>query len=51
MTAKPKPSKGAAKEVPVKPAPAGTPREVSEIERLFTRTRGGPEISIGNGLN
>jgi hypothetical protein len=37
MTTKPKPRKRAAKAAPFKPAPAGTPREVSEIERLFTR--------------
>jgi hypothetical protein len=37
MTAKAKPRKRPAKAAPVKPAPAGTPREVSEIERLFVR--------------
>jgi hypothetical protein len=37
MTAKPKPRKGASKAAPAKPEPAGTPREVSEIERLFVR--------------
>jgi hypothetical protein len=31
--------KGAAKAAPVKPAPAGTPQEVSEIEKLCARLK------------
>jgi hypothetical protein len=39
MTAKPKPRKGASKVPPVKPAPAGTPNNCSEINKLLARYR------------
>jgi hypothetical protein len=39
MTTKPKPRKRPAMAAPVKPAPAGTPREVSEIEKLSARLK------------
>jgi hypothetical protein len=39
VTTKPRPRKGAAKAPPVKPAPKGTPLEVSEIEKLCARLK------------
>jgi hypothetical protein len=39
MTTKPKPRKRPAKAPPVKPAPKGTPQEVSEIEKLCARLK------------
>jgi hypothetical protein len=39
MTAKAKPRKCPTKAPPVKPAPKGTPREASEIERLCARLK------------